>query len=314
MHEILEDVLRHGIYWLDYWLLFNLAGLVLIRLWLTTDSPVVAENAFNGWMRSWFVYSLSYSANSMIVLLLDIVELTGEPLSATTGSSLPMLMDSYFGVTWAVRSAIVVGLMALTVWFMYLAPGSGAAVAGLCLLMLSFTYSATSHAANQGNLTPLQLAHWLHLVAAMVWAGAILGAYQHLELTVKEAAGVTQLGGCLDKLSQLAALAFVPVLAGGLYTAWSLMAGRLDLLSEPYSQRLAVKLLLVAGMLVVAVRLRVNYIPAMKNGELEAPGAIEKVQKVLSVDRALVAMVLLLASGLTHQIPPVDLLASPVME
>src|SRR6056297_1389049 len=172
MPELVEDVLRHGIYWLDYWFLFNLAGLIIVRVWLAPDATSALEGASPAWLRSWLLFLSLYTVNTVLVLLLDIMELTGETLAVATRSLIPVLTDSYFGDTWTVRLAMMLLLAVFTLWSMLSPPGKGrAVVAGQCLLILSFTYSATSHAANQGNFTGLQLAHWLHLLAAMAWAG-----------------------------------------------------------------------------------------------------------------------------------------------
>ena len=310
MPELIEEVLRHGVYWLDYWLLFNLAGLIVISLCMASGPMQAEEGVSTALARSWRLLLILYAINTVPVLLLDIMELADKSLPASAQVMMPVLTESYFGKIWAIRITITLALASSIFWFRFSIPGRGwVVVASLGLVGLSFTYSATSHAANQGNFTVLQLTHWIHLIAVMAWAGSVLGAFQYTNFLLKSENGVSLYGGGLKALSRVAAIAFIPAIAGGIYAAWWLLAGSLNLLEYPYSRSLATKLLFVMGMLLLAARLRVVYIPQLARVVDSGAEIRRRVHELLHIDRALVAMVLLMASVLTHQIPPVDLLA-----
>jgi copper transport protein len=164
------------------------------------------------------------------------------------------------------------------------------------------------HAAAPSSLRPVNLlAQWLHLLAAGVWAGGLVwllaGLLNRPHRT--DRADTTTTDAPPDRVQAVIrfsrlALPVVGVLAvTGLNRALDLAGGWTGLLETGFGRVLDLKLLLFAGLLVLAARNRYRLLPA-----LTAPqGHLGALRRSVTAEVGLVAAVLLAAALLT-QLPP----------
>jgi copper transport protein len=164
------------------------------------------------------------------------------------------------------------------------------------------------HAAAPSALRPVNLlAQWLHLLAAGVWAGGLVwllaGLMSHSrkrsqpEATTRDA--TEDRVQAVLRFSRLA-LPVVGVLAAtGLNRALDLAGGWSGLLETGFGRILDLKLVLFAGLLVLAARNRYRLLPALARPQ----GHLHALRRSVTGEIGLVAAVLLAAALLT-QLPP----------
>jgi copper transport protein len=164
------------------------------------------------------------------------------------------------------------------------------------------------HAAAPSTLRPVNLlAQWLHLLAAGVWAGGLVGLLAGLLRHPHQApqSDTTTADGAVDRVQAVLrfsrlALPVVGVLAAtGLDRALGLAGGWSGLTRTSFGRILDLKLLLFAGLLALAARNRYRLLPALAG----PAGRLSTLRRSVTAEIALVAAVLLAAALLT-QLPP----------
>jgi copper transport protein len=164
------------------------------------------------------------------------------------------------------------------------------------------------HAAAPAALRPVNLlAQWLHLLVAGVWAGGLVwllaGLMSHSSTSPQpeattRAATVDRAQAVL-RFSRLA-LPVVAVLAvTGLIRALDLAGGWSGLTRTGFGRVLDLKLVLFAGLLILAARNRYRLLPTLTG----PPGRLQALRRSVTGEIGLVAVVLLAAALLT-QFPP----------
>lgn len=322
MAEFLTHHGVHALNWLQQWALLSLAGLLLARLWLwpaaLRQDPVIGRH----WFRHWWLMALVLLVCTAVILVLEVAALTGVgPLQALAQIG-PVLRQSYAGQQWLAR---IVGLLLFLLlgwpWRRALLTPARALLALLALVLVMFTLSATSHAANQGNFTPLQLLHWLHLSALMGWAGAILVFHEHIRPCLRaDRMSRAQVVAVIWRLSHLCAVAAVLVLLSGGLLSLTLLGGRWPEPGDNYGQLWLLKVGLVLVLVVIAARNRWLLLPALVRAQGAADSAqdspddaaafglaLRRLQTALAWDWWVVLLVLLVAADLAHQVPPLEL-------
>jgi copper transport protein len=164
------------------------------------------------------------------------------------------------------------------------------------------------HAAAPSGLRPVNLvAQWLHLLAAGVWAGGLVwlltGLLSHPRTPSQS--GAASRDATVDRVQAVIrfsrlALPVVAVLAvTGLNRALDLAGGWSGLTRTGFGRVLGLKLLLFAGLLVLAARNRYRLLPALTGPQ----GRLGALRRSVTAEIGLVAAVLLAAALLT-QLPP----------
>ena len=129
-------------------------------------------------------------------------------------------------------------------------------------LAVALTTTLTGHAADWGDLTLSAGIDWVHVVATTAWTGGLIALA--LAVLRKRASGRSGvLGGCMRRFSRLAGFCVTAVLATGLYNAWVQLPGPAALVTTIYGRALAVKLLLVLGLLWWGAVNRYTVVPAL---------------------------------------------------
>jgi copper transport protein len=164
------------------------------------------------------------------------------------------------------------------------------------------------HAAAPSSLRPLNLlAQWLHLLAAGVWAGGLVWLLAGLLNRPRQApqSDTTTADGAVDRVQAVIrfsrlALPVVGVLAvTGLNRALDLAGGWSGLADTGFGRVLDLKLLLFAGLLVLAARNRYRLLPALAG----PAGRLDALRRSVTAEIGLV-VAMLLAAALLTQLPP----------
>jgi uncharacterized membrane protein len=184
-------------------------------------------------------------------------------------------------------------------------PRGWLAAVGLTSAAAMGLQALAGHAAAPSALRPVNLlAQWLHLLAAGVWAGGLVWLLAGLlgrpgRGPSEAATGVADRAQIVIRFSRLA-LPVVGVLAvTGLNRALDLAGGWSGLTRTGFGRVLDLKLLLFAGLLVLAARNRYRLLPALTG----PPGRLGALRRSVTAEIGLVAAVLLAAALLT-QLPP----------
>jgi putative copper export protein len=253
-----EFVFATGIRWVGFVALATLVGGLVVELVVLPHSTPVVDGARRRLRRMAVLCLVVLLATTAADLVTRAQTMAGGALPAAIAALPAVLMHTHFGAVWIARFA----LLALA---LVLARGRSRAlrVASLGLaLAIALTTTLTGHAADWGDLTLSAGIDWVHVVATTAWTGGLIA----LALAVLREARhwpLGLLGGCMRRFSRLAGCCVAAVLATGLYNAWVQLPGPSALVTTIYGRALAVKLLLVLGLLWWGAVNRYTVIPAL---------------------------------------------------
>ena len=244
--------------WVGFVALATLVGGLVVELVVLPRATPVVDGARRRLRRMGVLCLVILLATTAVDLVTRAQTMAGGALPAAISALPAVLTHTHFGAIWIARF----GLLALA---FLLAAGRSRAlrVASLGLaLAIVLTTTLTGHAADWGDLTLSAGIDWVHVVATTAWAGGLIA----LALAVLREArqwplGV--LGGCMRRFSRLAGFCVAAVLATGLYNAWVQLPGPSALVTTIYGRALAVKLLLVLGLLWWGAVNRYTVVPAL---------------------------------------------------
>jgi putative copper export protein len=197
-------------------------------------------------------------------------------------------------------------------------------VALTALSIVAFLLSASGHAGDDGAFSISNAVNTAHIVGAFLWGGGIIAsAFIVLPRLARSSPQATALmAHASDRLSTIAAIALLLVLAPGIYHAW-LQLGRLSALWESlYGQILLIKITLVGAMMVMGAANRYVFVPGMLRlanraaalprllpesllSALRGANPIGSFLRSLRIEAALVVAVLVAAAALSQQTPSV---------
>ena len=229
----------------------------------------------------------------VIWLLLEGGEMGGAWVDAGDPDVLfSVLFDTVFGHIWLARIVLALALLALAVWRRPTPPVLAAAIlSGLFLASLGLVGHASMR---EGALGVLERANQaLHLTAAGFWLGALAPLLLSLR-RLRDANLRSDAAVALRRFSGFGHFAVAAVLITGLVNT-SMILGRLPTsLSSPYQATLAVKIAVVAAMVLLALYNRYRLVPRLAN----APGcALSALSHNTMVEMLLGAAVLALVSA-----------------
>jgi putative copper resistance protein D len=223
-------------------------------------------------------------------------EITGDAAAfANPRMMAGVVLSTFYGNVFVVRLMLLVALCALG--FVERAFGWKAAVAGAALALVSLT----SHAAASGD------AYWLHagidalhLLTAGFWVGGLV-------VLVREALAAPRdtprLIGLLRTFSRWGAASVAVLIAAGTANGVFILGAPGMRWSATYITLLAIKVVLAAVMVALALTNRFGVLPGLERGEAEAGGTI-----ALTVTAELVfAGVVLLIVGFLGVVSPMDM-------
>jgi putative copper export protein/mono/diheme cytochrome c family protein len=199
-------------------------------------------------------------------LLLRAATMSGGGLGAALPAVPAVLVRTHFGSVWMAQVAGLLVLLPLSVAWSATWRGLGALVS----LGLGLTLSLTGHAGDRGDVSVTVALDWAHVAAATAWTG---GLFVLAGLALAEAARWpgALLPAVMRRFSRLAAGCLLAVVVSGAYRAWVELPTLAALWRTPYGRVLAVKLLLVLGLVWCGAINRYLTLPRLGAGRARGP-------------------------------------------
>lgn len=240
---------------LTLWSTVFLAGLVTFTglVWIPVSRRYVGVREDSGASRlfirlAWLLFGA--------LVLAGLVELSMYAVSGSGERFTPALLwqalsGTRVGTVWLARLLFAFSTALVTTWALRGARSSYRVIAlGLGAVTL-MTLTQLSHAAAESRLLPF-VADWLHVIAASVWMGGILG-FSALLLgplrTMSAESRAHLLSKAVPRFSRMALVAVTVLLASGIYASLLHLPGFSALTGDPYGRALIMKLGLVTLML-----------------------------------------------------------------
>jgi putative copper resistance protein D len=297
---MIQTVLHSIITFIDITALSTLGGIALCLIW--TAHSMGDEEAYPRFVgrlgRLLMICLIALVISSISNFIQRTMEMSGLGVKAILPVLPTVLFKTHYGRIGLVRSA---GLgLALVVWFFNRRHLNSRFVAVFMLCAsaaIAFSRSATSHAADFGDLSLQELSDWIHLMASSLWGGALiaLAIVFRPSLIVEDGRQQTIVTGIADRFYVLFGPVLSMVVLTGLYNAW-IEAGSLGVLvTTPYGRVLSAKIVLL-------LLLTVRYIAPPQHGQDESAFAMKFLRRT-RVEAIMISGVLLCAAMLTHNVP-----------
>jgi copper resistance protein D len=290
----------------DFMAWFGVCGLVLARAGLMPPAAFAIARVREAWSRGLLTCLALLAATGSALLIVRTMEMGGLAFTQVPGVLPAMLLQTHFGKVWALHLALLIALAAGVALGPRFRVTFGAAVfmAACVMLPLALTYSATSHAGDQGDFTRYELNDWAHVVVCSVWGGGILVTLFFAFPMLRGRRDL--LAESILRLSALSAVMLPGVLLTAAYNAALRVPDVQSLAATAYGRTIVIKVVLVGLMGLVGAYGRFVAIPAFKRAAAngDASRQIARIGLALGVDVVLLAGVLIAASMLIQGMPP----------
>lgn len=295
--------LHAAISFLGFWALFIFSGLLIAKVWLVPSEAFVDNELYLRWRRMLSeCFTIMALAGGMLLLVR-----TGELDEGTLFkmlSDLPFVITkTHFGWVWSVHLITLLLLWGCCAFFLNATQSKAwntAMIVGL--LVLAFTYSASSHASDNGDFTLVELADWAHVVSTTAWGGGILVSVLLVFPLLKERHAL--MSTVAIRLSGLSGAALAVVLATGIYGSSRQLPDWSALLDTTYGRVLSAKLTIVSALVVIGALNRFILVSRIRkyaaDHSLAPGGALRALFRTLSVDAALVLFAIIMAAILVQ--------------
>lgn len=206
-----------------------------------------------------------------------------------------VIADTAFGHVWAVRLALSAALVLLAGYFRATAPGQpqpALTIFGAAVLLASL--AGVGHTMQHDGMASLVHigSDSVHLLAAGAWFGGLLA----LVFVLKDALPDTH--AILSRFSGMGYVAVASLVGSGLINSWFLVGSLSNLLATPYGRLLIAKLVLFAGMLVLAIVNRFWLVPALTASADGAAISVARLRRNVFAEQALGLLVIMIVSWL----------------
>lgn len=304
---------------LDFWALFMCIGLLVARLGLLPARLFADPALALRWHRSLGLGLVILTLTGFALFMVRIMEMAGSPFMQVLPLLPQALQQSHFGHIWAIHLGALAALWAAWGILRRFPFSLGLGFALPAVLVLIFTYSASSHAADQGDFQPAEIIDWLHLLATSVWGGGILGTVFLVFPALRGVPGHHRhlTADVIGRLSSMSAFALMAVFLTGLLNAALRLGTFSALLNTSYGQTLAIKILLVAGMVLIGAINRFLLIPKLQQwavGTAKDSRTLGRFRRSLRIDTLLVLLVLIASAVLIQGMPPVAMQNVPPIQ
>jgi len=286
--------------------LFVFNGLLISKIWLVPAGAFDLPEFYARWRQILHECLVLLALIGIMLLLVRTAEMDNGTLIKILADLPTVLTRTHFGLIWALHLITLLLLWVCCAAFLSSSPSrvwTASMIFGM--LVLAFTYSASSHASDKGDFTLAELNDCLHVVSTSIWGGSILisallifPALQSRHALITAAA---------QRLSTLAGAALAFVLATGIYSA-SLQLRSLDaLIDTTYGRVLGVKLVFVAAMILIGALNRLTIVSLARQyavGDTVVVGKrLQLVFRALTADAALVLLAITMAAILIQNEP-----------
>jgi putative copper export protein len=297
---MIQTVLHSLITFIDLVALAAFVGVALCLFWTAhskggEDTPL----PFVGGLRRLLMLCLiALVISSISNFIQRSMEMSGLGITAISPVLPTVLFKTHYGRIGLVRSA---GLgLALITWFIGRRHLNSRLV-GVFLLCASvtiaFSRSATSHAADLGDLSLQELSDWAHLTASSLWSGALIAIaiVFRPSLIAEDIRQQPIVAGIADRFYVLFGPVFSLLVFSGLYNAWVEVGSFGLLVTTPYGRLLSAKIVLL-------LFLTFRYIAPPQHGSDESAFVMKFLRRT-RVEAIVISVVLFCAAMLTHNIP-----------
>jgi putative copper export protein len=218
--------------------------------------------------RLWLYFGTSLAvmlASTLVDLLSRTAEMSGEPFMSAFTEVPTVLLKTHAGTVWLIRAACLV-LSGLLIVIGRRQQRSRAVLILLALLCaaMSFTESASGHAADKGDFTVSEFVDWLHLLASSVWAGGLFVLSLLVLPGLRPAGGASVdhfVGSLITRFSRLAGLSAFIVVMTASYNAWQYVGSLTAAVRTIYGLTVTVKVALLFLLLLLAAFHRYAMVP-----------------------------------------------------
>jgi copper transport protein len=213
----------------------------------------------------------------------------------------PIRVATHIGQAWTVTSFAWLGVLALLIgaWVTPRKREPLLASAGLASLCIAFGISWASHPDARGTLA--LAADYLHLVAAALWVGGVVGLaiLAWVARSMPHSARNALARACFVRFSRLAAPIVAVLVLAGAYVALRELPAPSALLTSRYGITLLAKSTLFIGVLGIAGYHRRSVVPRIAAG---AP--VADMRRTLALEAGFLLVALGLAAALSQTSPP----------
>ncbi|MGL3211455.1 copper homeostasis membrane protein CopD [Bradyrhizobium sp. BR 1433] len=223
-----------------------------------------------------------------------------------------VIRDTGFGNVWMARMLLAVIIVVATAAYAF---RTASISVDLLLLILAAVFLASLAGAGHARVEEgwegvvHVLSDAAHLLAAGAWLGGLVPLAHVLACHARPSRDAGQIDPVLLRFSGMGYVAVATLVGTGLVNSWFLVGSVSNVLATPYGQVLLVKLVLFAGMVVLAVANRFWLVPAMSDARLDgSEGAmawLRRLRNHVFGEQFLGAMVLLIVSLLGTMRPAI---------
>jgi putative copper resistance protein D len=308
-------------------------GVLVCSLWVVgsaqADPNPVSEDLLAGMWQLLRIGAAALFVSSILALLVRAGEMSGHPVTGVLPALPTVLLRTHLGHAWLLRMAAIVALLATTAAGRSLRSRLSRAFMLGCVVVVSAMDSASGHAANTGDFSAAEIIDWLHLIAALVWGGALvvlsLKILPHLVKQGDRAAW--SVAGIATRLSRIAGVGVGLIALTASYQQWAYGGTVEGLPRSPFGRIIITKIALFSALLVLGAFNRYVSVPRLQEwagystarhgalGRLVAPAlkpfapkaggtqTAVRFARTVQLEAVLVAAVLLCAVLLRHEAP-----------
>lgn len=210
-----------------------------------------------------------------LVVVASVAELVGRAATMAGGgmsagvSALPLVIEkTHFGAIWEVRAlAIAVLLLLCTA-----TTRRARMIALAAAVATAATTALTGHAADWGDLRPIAVSDWAHVVASGAWTGGLFCLSFAVLRNADELQDTSLLAAIARRFSRLAAVCVLVVLVTGIANVWEQFANVSALWETPYGRIFTAKVAFVSLLFVLGALNRYSVLPGLSRRDLSATG------------------------------------------
>ncbi|RXJ00663.1 hypothetical protein DS745_11420 [Anaerobacillus alkaliphilus] len=271
---------------LELLLLISIAGMFFFRaVLLKSQNMLFIERVL------FIVASLIFILTGFTQVLIRALQLSNQPIVDTF---LVILTTTNIGF-----ASIVKPILFLVLFFASFYQKKGQIILNsLIFLGLFFSFAWSGHAS--GSFLNI-LSHTLHLAAASIWFGGIIGFTIYSMLGKKQLSRLNDFHKKLLKFSKIALWSIVVIIASGFILSVGYLHSWDQLLTSNYGITLLWKLLAFTPILIIAAYHRFIWLPKLKQGDVQS---LSRLFWSLRIELILIIIVVIIAGFLSSTSPP----------
>jgi len=226
---------------------FICMGAYVFRTMLATQQLRTMIAITDRWTKVFLVSFSVLSISSIVLFSLRIQVMSGATFVDAFSYLMPIFKETHYGSIFILRLMLLVFLGVC----LLIHTKKQSYTIDICMLTLiigiGYTFSAVSHAADNGSFSVSELIDWLHVISTATWGGSILITllvfYKNIPREFLEQK--INIAVFISKLSTVCAYALLVVLLTGFYKIQSILNNGMPLWYTNYGHLLGFKLIFV---------------------------------------------------------------------